>query len=220
LSNFKALAPTYSSGYTSLSLAGWDNGAGAKYWQLSFASTGYENLTLAAKVRSSSTGPGDFKVIYSLNNGTTWTDIPASVYAITSTTLLNFMAAPLSLPAETANAGNVLLRFIMTSNTSSGGATVGSGGTSNINNIVITGTPIQSTVVVGEVTADAAGGAVAAGSKVSLSCATDGASIMYSVNSGEYVQYDPASQITLDTLPATITAYGKKDGMTDGAPST
>jgi hypothetical protein len=43
---------------------------------------------------------------------------------------------------------------------------------------------------------------------------------MYSVNSGEYVQYDPASQITLDTLPATITAYGKKDGMTDGAPST
>lgn len=224
LSNFKAATPTYSS--SSLSINGWDNGADAKYWQLSLSTAGYENLTLAAKVRSSGTGPRDFKVVYSIDNGATWTDVPGGGYAITSTTLSDFMA-PLPLPAEAANAGSVLIRFVMTSNISSRAGTgsysltetVASGGTSNINNIAVTGTPVQSTVTVGAVTAEPAGGAVAAGSKAALTCATEGAAIMYSVNGGAYAQYDPAAQITLDTLPMTITAYGAKEGMTDGPAS-
>lgn len=222
LSNFKAITPTYSS--SSLSLTGWDNGADTKYWQLSFSTAGYENLTLAAKVRSSGTGPRDFKVTYSLDNGTTWNDVPGGSYAITSTTLKDFLP-PLPLPAETANVSKVLVRFIMTSNISSRAGTstysatetVASGGSSNINNIAVTGTAVQSTVTVGEVSAAPAGGAVATGSKVALSCVTDGATIMYSVNGGDYAQYDPASQVALGTLPATLNAFGRKDGMNDGS---
>lgn len=226
LSSFAGVTPTYSTG--SLCISGWNGGADSKYWQLSLSTAGYENLTLSAKVRSSGTGPRDFKVTYSLDGGSTWADVPGGSYAITSTSLKVFMPSSLALPAEMANASNVLIRFIMTSNISSRAGTgsyppdetVGSGGTSNINNIVIKGTPIQSSDTVGGVTAQPAGGAVAAGSKVVLSCVTEGAAIMYSVNGADYAQYDPALQITLDSLPATVSAYGVKEGMADGPAAT
>lgn len=225
LSNFKAAVPTYSSG--SLSTNGWDSGADTKYWQLSLSTAGYDNLTLAAKTRSSGTGPRDFKVVYSLDSGSTWADVPEGSYSITGTTLSNFMPA-LALPAETADAGSLLIRFIMTSNISSRAGTgtyaadepVAAGGTSNINNIAVTGTPIGAVEKVTEVTADPVGGAVAAGSKVTLACGTEGVGIMYSINGGEYQAYDPAAQVTLGALPAILTAYGVKDGMSDGDVST
>ncbi len=221
LSNFKAASPTYST--TSLSINGWDNGADTKYWQLSLSTTGYENLTLTAQTRSSGTGPRDFKVTYSLDSGTTWTDVTGGSYAVTGTALSNYMTT-LTLPAEAANAGSLLIRFIMTSNISSRAGTgtyaadeaVASGGTSNINNIVITGTEMQSTTRVGDVAAVPAGGAAAEGSKVALSCETDGSSIMYSLNGADYQAYDQEAQVTLATLPVTLYAYGVKDGMENG----
>lgn len=225
LTNFANVTPTYST--SSLSISGWDNGAGTKFWQISMSTKGYENLTLSAKTRSSGTGPRDFKVIYSVDNGTSWIDAPNSTYAITTTTLKNNMPT-LTLPVDTANADILLIRFIMASNISSRAGTgtysptetVASGGTSNINNIVVSGTPIANTSVVGAVTAVPESGAVTSGAKVSLTCETDGADIMYSLNGSEFVQYDPSEQITLATLPSTIKAYGTKAGMTDGAVST
>lgn len=145
LTNFKSVTPTYST--SSLSINGWDNGADSKYWQLSFSSKGYESLTISARTRSSGTGPRDFKLVYSIDSGTTWNDVPNSAYAITGTTLGNFMPT-VALPADAANC-DLQIRFIMTSNISSRAGTstypstetVASGGTSNINNIVVSGTP-------------------------------------------------------------------------------
>ena len=60
---------------------GWDNGSGVKYWEISFTSTGYSSLTLSSKQYSSSTGPRDFKVQYSLNE-TEWTDVPGTALTV------------------------------------------------------------------------------------------------------------------------------------------
>ena len=54
---------------------------------------------------------------------------------------------------------------------------------------------------------------VAIGTKVALSCLTDGAFIIYSINEGEDAEYNPSEQITLDTLPASIKAYAEKNGQ-------
>jgi len=226
LTNFKNIAPGTSS--SSWSLAGWDSGAGTKYWQISLTTKGYDTLTLSAKTRSSGTGPRDFKVIYSIDNGTAWKDVPNSGYAITSTTLGNFMPA-LSIPNDAADVDKLLIRFIMTSNISSRAGTgtypltdtVASGGTSQINNILLTGAPVTNSTTVGGITAVPGNGtAVVLGSKVELTSATVGAAIMYSINGGEFTAYDPAAKVTLTALPATIKAYGTKDGLTNSVTST
>ena len=54
---------------------------------------------------------------------------------------------------------------------------------------------------------------VAIGTKVALSCLTDGAFIIYSINDGVDAEYNPSEQITLDTLPASIKAYAEKNGQ-------
>jgi Predicted metal-dependent phosphoesterases (PHP family) len=230
LSNFQGIAPATSS--NSWSLTGWDGGAGIKYWQISLSTKGYESLTLSAKTRSSGTGPRDFKVVYSIDNGANWADVPNSAYAITSTTLGYFMHNPLLLPAEASNVEKLLIRFIMTSNISSRAGTtsgtrtypadevVASTGTSQINNIVVQGIPVTNDQTVGTVTAaPVSGSQVVLGSKVVLACETADASIMYSINDSAFVQYDPALQITLSALPVTIKAYGTKTGMTNSTTS-
>ncbi|SKA94002.1 Predicted metal-dependent phosphoesterase TrpH, contains PHP domain [Caloramator quimbayensis] len=221
LKNFKDAIPSYSKG--SLSINGWDNGENSKYWQIEFSTKGYDNLSLSAKTRSSSTGPRDFKLIYSIDEGNTWLDVPNSTYAITGTDLSNYMPE-INLPSDLADKDKVYVRFIMTSNTSSTSTTtteVQSGGTSNINNIIITGTPVSNAQTVAGITAVPESGAeVALGSKVSLYCETEGATIMYSINDSEFIPYNQEEQITLKTLPATIKAYGIKDGLNNSVIST
>lgn len=226
LSNSQGIKPGTGTSYWILS--NWDNGVGTKYWQISLSTKGYDTLTLSSKTASSGTGPRDFKAIYSIDNGNTWADVPNSSYANTGTTLSNFMPA-LSLPKETADVEKLIVRFIMTSNISSRAGTssypstetVSSGGTSRINNILITGTPVTNAATVGGITAVPANGTeVALGSKVELTCETQDAAIMYSVNGSEFVQYDPTAKITLTALPAVIKAYGTKSGLNNSVTST
>lgn len=226
LTNFKSAVPTYGSG--SLYINGWDSGAGIKYWQISLSTKGYDTLTLSAKTRSSGTGPRDFKVIYSIDNGSTWASVPNSDYSIISSNLSNFMPT-LSLPNEAANVVKLQIRFVMTSNISSRAGTssyspteeVSPAGTSNINNIVVSGVPvINATTVAGITSEPSEGSEVALGSKVALNCETQGAVIMYSINNSEFTIYNPESQITIVSLPAVIKAYGTKDGLTNSVTST
>ncbi|MBZ4664130.1 MAG: cell wall binding protein [Caloramator sp.] len=223
LSHFRSdnIIPKYSSG--SLSINGWDNGANTKYWQIQLSTKGYENLTLSAKTRSSSTGPKNFKVIYSIDNGATWNDVPNSDYAITGTTLSYYMPT-LLLPQDASNVENLIIRFIMTSNATSSSTTVtevAPTGTSNINNIVVSGTLVVDEETVAPVTATPESGSeVALNSKVALSCETEGATIMYSINDGEFIQYDQQNKITLTQLPITIKAYAVKEGMKNSITST
>jgi hypothetical protein len=64
-----------------------------------------------------------------------------------------------------------------------------------------------------QVAATIGSGSVAAGTSVVFSCKTDGVFIMYSINEGEYEEYNAAEQIVLDTFPICLKAYATKDGM-------
>ncbi|MDF2530696.1 MAG: hypothetical protein K0Q65_277 [Clostridia bacterium] len=67
---------------------------------------------------------------------------------------------------------------------------------------------------VAAVTATPPSGAVAIGTKVALECATEGATIRFATDDVVYIEYDPAEQITLDSLPLSIKAYAEKEGET------
>jgi len=54
----------------------WNEGADTKYWQITTSTTGFEELKLSSIQRGSATGPRDFKVQYSIDDGSTWTDVP------------------------------------------------------------------------------------------------------------------------------------------------
>lgn len=124
---------------------GWDNGSGASYWQVELNTTGQKNLQLSSKQRSSSTGPKDFKIQYKIGAGI-WTDI-ASPAVTVEEDFTTGVVANKPLPEVCSNQPSVLIRWIMTSNTSVGGGAVGSTGASLIDDIIITGS--QNTYVAG-----------------------------------------------------------------------
>jgi len=115
----------------------WADGNGTKYWEISLVTTGYASLLLSSKQYGSSTGPKDFKVQYSLDESS-WTDVSGAVITVagnwTSGVLNN-----ISLPTACDNQAVVYLRWIMTSNTSIGDATVGDAGTNRIDDINVSG---------------------------------------------------------------------------------
>lgn len=126
-------------GNQSLSTTIWTNGDGTKYYHAEFTTQGYQNLKVSSYQQSSNTGPKDFKLQYKVGEGA-WTDVENGTITVannfTSGVLLN-----LPLPEAMEDKASVSLRWIMTSNTSVGGATVADGGTSRIDNVKITGYP-------------------------------------------------------------------------------
>ena len=121
----------------------WTNGSNTKYWKTNFGTIGLSNLKLSSVQRSSNSGPRDFKIQYSLDDST-WTDVTNSTVIVgndwTTGSLNNLI-----LPTACDNKSTVYLRWIMTSNTSVNNGSIGSQGTSAIDNILIIGD--QSTVV-------------------------------------------------------------------------
>lgn len=115
---------------------GWTNGSGAKYWEISFATTGYSGITISAKQRSSSTGPQDFKLQYKVGAAGTYADVTNGSVTV-ATNWTSGVLSNLPLPTAVDNKAVVYLRWIMTSNTSTGSGTVGSLGTSSIDDILI-----------------------------------------------------------------------------------
>lgn len=137
-----AYVPVQSSNTSAVSLSGWDNGNGTKYWQTEINTVGYYNITLSSTQRSSNTGPRDFKLQYKIGAGGTYTDVAGSTVVVAN----NWTSGVLSniaLPAACENQTSVFLRWIMTSNLradqSTPGNTVASGGTSAIDEVFVNG---------------------------------------------------------------------------------
>jgi hypothetical protein len=206
-------APTFnfdasgSGGTTSaMSATGWDSGSGAKGWKISLVSSGYENLHIWSKQRSSGTGPRDFKVQYSVDDST-YVDVPSSTIAITTTDFTTGIVTNLALPAATANQPNLYLRWIMTSNTSENGATVASTGTSQIDDIVVDGSlvPTPTVISVSPTSGPAAGGNSVTITGANLSNAT-----------GVSFGGTPATGLTNNTATSiTVTAPPQAAGQVD-----
>ena len=125
---------------------GWNSGKDKKCWQLEINTTSYQNIQLSSKQRSSSTGPKNFKVQYQIGAIGEWKDISTATVTVAD----NFISGVLTnknLPAECNNQSKVLLRWIMTSDSSVNNGTVSSSGASLIDDILITGN--QTTYVPG-----------------------------------------------------------------------
>ncbi len=126
-----------------LSETGWDNGADTKYWQFDFVATGYENLTISSKQKSSNTGPKDFKIQYKIGTAGTWTDVSGGTVVVANDNFVLGAVADLALPAGCNDQASVYIRYLVTSTVSTNGSTVASTGTSRQEDLEIKGTEIS-----------------------------------------------------------------------------
>lgn len=125
------------------------------YYQFTFGTSGYRGIRITWDHVSSSTGPRDFKVQYSLD-GSSFIDATGtnSTYAVLVNAAPNTWSSTgppnlntrysLDLAPITAldNRASVHIRLVNTSTTAAGGGTVGTAGTSRIDNFTVTGTSI------------------------------------------------------------------------------
>ncbi|HRD53731.1 MAG TPA: fibronectin type III domain-containing protein [Flavobacteriales bacterium] len=117
---------------------GWNGGDGTKYWQVELETTGYGDIKVSSKQRSSNTGPRDFKLQYRIGTGGAWVDVSGGAITVADNYTTGALNA-LSLPAACADQGQIFLRWVMTSNTSVNNGTVAAGGASNMDDVLVTG---------------------------------------------------------------------------------
>ncbi len=133
LANSITTGPAYTGG--GLAIKGWEVGSS---WLLIANTTGYSGMRLTAKLGSSSTGPRDFALQYSTNNGATWTQAGGEIRLTSALENYTF-----TVPDD-AQAANCMFRLVVTSNqsvkaTDATPATIASGGNSKINMVYMTG---------------------------------------------------------------------------------
>jgi len=129
-----------------------DRWAVGDYYQFQVSTAGMEDVTLTLDHASSNTGPRDFRIDYSTNgidfipSGITYSVLANASPNTTwnSTTYLpqysfNF---DLSSLAELNDQSNIYLRLVMNSTVSANGGTVGTSGTSRVDNVTVWGTPL------------------------------------------------------------------------------
>jgi hypothetical protein len=112
------------------------------YYQLSLSTAGFSQVSLSYDQISSSTGPGNFLLTYSIDGGTTFNPI-GSTYSVIANSTPNAWSATVfsgasvfapTLPADVANETSLIFRLVDESTTSANGGTVASGGTDRIDN--------------------------------------------------------------------------------------
>jgi len=108
------------------------------WWEVELSTEGYVNISVDFQMRSSTTGPRDFRLEYSVD-GTTYNDIYEYSIGIAST-ILSYES---QLPSAADNQSYLKIRWRVDSDIRVDGI-VGIMGTNGINNIVITGNPIIS----------------------------------------------------------------------------
>ena len=117
-------------------VTGWANGNGTKSWYTtSIITTDYVNIMFSTNINSSTDGPKDFKVQYSLNNST-WVD----VRTITATAVLT-NTGNIGLPDICSNQPQLYIRLLMSSNLAVGGGNVTSSGTNSVSAFTLLGNP-------------------------------------------------------------------------------
>jgi len=124
---------------------GWNTFAeGVNYWQIVINTTGLQDLKLSSdQSGGSSTGPKDFKVQHSLD-GSTWTDLSGGLIEVGNSTQETVDQLP--LPESLEDQPTVYIRWVQDSEIRVDGDTgkdISSGGTSRIDDILITGEAIN-----------------------------------------------------------------------------
>lgn len=122
---------------------GWDGDENEKYWQIEFASIGYENLKLSSRQKSSGTGPRDFILQYKVGEDGDWMNVFEDIILVDDKFLSGFLnQIPLSNDCD--NQESVYVRWLKNTDISLNGGIVAPGGSSNIDDIIIEGGLIDS----------------------------------------------------------------------------
>lgn len=141
--------PTGNGSSESFSATRWAIG---DYWQFSSSSTGYKNIMLEWDQGSSATGPSSFELFWSADGGSTFTtagsfqmkDVVTSspnptLWKSSASLSTTHYSADLSSILFLNNAANILFQLRDNSITAVNGGTVGTSGSSRIDNFVISG---------------------------------------------------------------------------------
>jgi hypothetical protein len=123
----------------------WNEGAELKCWVVELNSENYGSLLLSSKLSSGGNEPGprDFRVDYKIGEQGTWTEVAGSAIT-TANDWETGVLEDLALPEECSNQPLVYIRWIMTSNISSSGEVVESGGKLKMDDVIVKGTDISS----------------------------------------------------------------------------
>lgn len=116
----------------------WQSGAQTKYWVIKLSTQGYGDLKISSKQRSSSTGPKNFRLEYSLDS-IVWMPVAGGIITV-GDNFTDGVLDELPLPIECENQLQLYLRWIMTDNIAVNGSSVVANGTNRIDNITVKGT--------------------------------------------------------------------------------
>ena len=228
-------APLYYMGGTGI-------GSGSNdYMQFAVNAAGWGDMELSFRLRASNSGPGSFQLMYSADDGATWQNFTTGSYAyaysawnsegsypvsgegavadgIAKTSLAagNYVSFVFDVPAGADDCASLLIRLVPGTKNAAGEDEIKSAGTVRVDQVVLSGSPIVADDVTGFVSVEPDGTEdQPAGTALTMTSATEGATIYYRVNGGEWQTYDPENKPTLDTLPCDVEAYAASEGKTD-----
>ncbi len=119
----------------------WNEGLDLKNWNISFITSGYDQVKISSKQSAGGTngGPIDFKIQYKVGSTGTWADLQGGTVALANNWTTG-VVANLELPTECQDQSDpVHIRWIMTSSTDINTGNVTTAGISKIDDIVVTG---------------------------------------------------------------------------------
>ena len=239
----------YTSGTGTTYMGGSGLGSGSDdYLQFAVCTSGWGDMTLSFRLRASNSASGAFQLQYS-TDGENFSDFTTGSYTCSYTSYsssstgeavtlegdiedgiaeivsaTNYITYTFDVPAGAENAETLYIRLVPDTTVRANGneSTPSSSGTIRIDSVVLEGSPIVDDSITGYVSVDPDNSDdVAAGTELTLSSSTEGASIWYrfvdtETGEGEWLAYDESSKPVLpDELPATLETYAACDGLAD-----
>ena len=211
------------------------------YIQMAVSTAGWGDMTLAFRMRSTKTAPGEFQLCYSTDGGATWTNFTSGSYAYAYTQYTSDGSYPVSatgsiadgvartslaatyyvsfafdVPSGAENCDNLLIRLIPGETLANGTTgTASATGTIRMDSVVLSGSPIVDDSITSYVAVTPNGDEDQPVGTLLTMTSEDGATIYYRVNGGEWKTYDPENKPALDTLPCDIEAYAVCEGKAE-----
>ena len=129
-----------------------------------------------------------------------------------------YISFEFDIPRGADNSEDLIIRLVPSNKrikASGDTSSVDKGGALRVDSVKVTASPVVSEGICSYVKADPAAGAASIDLPITLSCATEGATIYYAFddNPTDYKVYDSENKPVLTKLPCLLTAYATKDGL-------
>ncbi len=195
------------------------------YFETEVSTVGYANITFSACLGGTKKAPRDWKLQYSLDGGSTFTDVTDATYSIATNKTLEQAFSNVALPSECNEQSSVIIRMVVTSDTTIGLTTGLIGSTSGdaaVNNIVVKG---NQTAQINELSAPEfsieSGSTIYGTDLLAITDTNGGANVYYSLTynsaqgteelySAPFSVFAPYSMLTCGET-VTVSAYAKHD---------